>query len=562
MMKGITHKGLKFGDSIRNAMPIVAVGALFFVGAGISGCGDWLGGASGPPALATGTVNVVTILPETEDEVSGASILVDSAPTSSVSPGTLVLAAGSHTISAILAGYTATPVTVTVTEGATTDKAVVLTPKLVGLAVHQGRLYPGAAQFSLTYERILTKDVELVVDAAVAGGGLMGKATVSDVLNEAIGNGRTLSWKDEDACKAPKKVIAALDKTVRMGAWCWPSIEQEHNKTLAQSAWVPQGITSSDDAAADGTYDSRNVVLVSWYGKNAVSDKGLRISFFERPLTEKNVQYKHVLLARPVVSNGKLDLEPILYDGPKFDPAEHDAGGVAWFGDLLYLTAGNKGFHIFDLRRIYRVYDTEESDVLGRRTPDDGRLYGADYDFVMLEVARASQAGNCTRSPQNEEDGICFAGLSLDRSNSPAALVTAEYRSSDEMTKSKVGVRIVRWNLASSGELDMTENQVSSDGTFLTPTRRVQGVVMNKNEFYFSTTGNEARYYYNCYEKVGDGLNPVYKTWPQGSEAISYWASMDRLWSLTERTSKEEGEGRMVFWVYPNEMTTRCAGSV
>lgn len=508
-------------------------------------------GCSGGGRPTTASVNVVTVFSDSdvENELTGATIVVDSVLTSIVNAGTLVLPIGPHTISASLEGYIADPVSVTVTEGDTTDVRVALMLNILGFSGQQGKIDSSTASFNLTYEHVMTPDIEAAIEQALADGSLIEHATVSDVI-VASRDARKLRWKSSAACAGPRKVIASLDQKVHVGAWCWESDDQESSEDLDSSEWVPQGITSSEDASAAGTYEGLHVTLVSWYGKNNALRKGARISFLETPGADQDTHYKHVLLATPYISNGKLNLKAEFADASAED-ALH-AGGMAWYGNLLYVADTKNGFRIFDMRRIYRVSETPESDVLGRRSPDNGKIYGADYDFVLLEVGHTTQnihdANKC-QIAKVESEALCFSSVSLDRSSNPPALVTSEYRNKDEMKASDVGMRIVRWNLnTGSDDLEMGNGgQITSDDTFLTPTKLVQGAFMKGKEFYLSTTqGAEGIFYY---EKDGDGKNPTSMPWPNGGEALSYWPSMERLWSVTERPGK-----RMIFWVYTSEM--------
>jgi hypothetical protein len=82
------------------------------------------------------------------------------------------------------------------------------------------------------------------------------------------------------------------------------------------SYWYPQGITGSADAAADGIVDGRRSLLVSWYSNNG---KGARISFVNADQLA-SATYRHVLLV-----------------DRKLRPITTHAGGIAWFGNYLYV---------------------------------------------------------------------------------------------------------------------------------------------------------------------------------------------------------------------------------
>lgn len=109
--------------------------------------------------------------------------------------------------------------------------------------------------------------------------------------------------------------------------------------------WYPQGITTSADAYGDGKYDGDVVTLVSWHSDKYDSGKrGVRISFIDSNDPD-SLSYRNVLLVEPS-SDGSANFAAI--------PKLH-AGGMFWYGNLLYVVDTRKGIRVFDLEHIYQV---------------------------------------------------------------------------------------------------------------------------------------------------------------------------------------------------------------
>lgn len=139
-------------------------------------------------------------------------------------------------------------------------------------------------------------------------------------------------------------------------AWTWNSGDYETTK------WVPQGITSSADALDKGTWNDREAWIVSWHRDDGGS---VRISLMDRETHE----YRHVLLVDPTADD---DFEAI---------AIH-AGGIVWYGDVLFVVDTSIGIRAFDLDNIWEV---EIADGVGKM--DAGEGFSADgYRYVLPQV--------------------------------------------------------------------------------------------------------------------------------------------------------------------------------
>ncbi|MGW8703373.1 hypothetical protein ACWGOK_41805, partial [Streptomyces eurythermus] len=130
--------------------------------------------------------------------------------------------------------------------------------------------------------------------------------------------------------------------------------------------WIPQGVTTSADAYGNGVYPeggSNKAVLVSWYfetnpdGTGADDyplDKGLRLTFVNYNSASAPT-YRHVLLVEPVKTAG---------GEFSFNPIRKHAGGILWYGNLLYVVDTFKGLRVFDLNTLFQV-DTTQQDSCG-----------------------------------------------------------------------------------------------------------------------------------------------------------------------------------------------------
>ncbi|KAF2470857.1 uncharacterized protein BDR25DRAFT_314054 [Lindgomyces ingoldianus] len=124
--------------------------------------------------------------------------------------------------------------------------------------------------------------------------------------------------------------------------------------------WYPQGITTSADAYEKGDFDGHRVHLVSWHSDNYDDGKrGARVAFVNRgPGGTK--KYRHVLLVQP---KGEDDFEAI---------TGLHAGGILWYGTLIYVVDTTGGLRVFDLAHMYQV-DGNIKDNIGK----SGTKYGA-----------------------------------------------------------------------------------------------------------------------------------------------------------------------------------------
>lgn len=166
---------------------------------------------------------------------------------------------------------------------------------------------------------------------------LVKKATVADVFND--GNHKMTT--DSAGRKAWEKKASFNDMDTKK--------------------WVPQGISSTADASAGGTYQGKDGWLVSWHRDD---DKSARVTFVNRA----NDKYRHVLLVYPHAADN-------------FRAVPVHAGGIMWYGDKLWVVDTNNGIRVFDLSNIWQV---GSGDGVGKKS--GGGYSAAGYKYVIPQI--------------------------------------------------------------------------------------------------------------------------------------------------------------------------------
>jgi len=274
--------------------------------------------------------------------------------------------------------------------------------------------------------------------------------------------------------------------------------------------WIPQGITGSGDGVEGGRVDGRRVLLASWYydgekDPGSAAQKGVRIAVVDA--TEpSDVRYRFVLLVEPVMDGER----------PTFGPVPIHAGGVAWVGDLLYVVDTTRGLRAFDLTRMLRV--EADLDAIGY-DPGSGNYHAHGYAYVLPQVGAYAQASSC--SPR-------FSYVALDRTSSPASLVTGEYDADS------VHGRLYRWPLETSGRLRRVgeAGRVIADGAWFSSHSHVQGGLAHDGTFWLSSSkpaGAGGILY-----RTAEGSASADLGWSDTPENLSYDPTDGLLWSLSE----------------------------
>jgi hypothetical protein len=287
--------------------------------------------------------------------------------------------------------------------------------------------------------------------------------------------------------------------------------------------WFNQGVSGSSDAYDDGLFEGRHLLLSAWYSKNASPIRGTRLTIAD--ITDlQDVRYVHVLLAEAV-------------DGPDFESLKQGegslhAGGIVWYGDLLYVAHTSRGFRVFDMTRIIPATRVDDPDAIG---VDGADIHAAGIRFVALQTA-------WYRTDDDVESvSLSFAGL--DRSTDPPTLISGEYQRADFTS------RLVRWPMDPTSdwmvEADDTPGRVRASATYFAGQRRLQGVASWNGDLVMSASSQEPEFDENEIEgpdnhnegrlfRASVGGQSEESPWVDGAEDLYLDRTEDRVWTTSE----------------------------
>ncbi|KAF9895229.1 hypothetical protein FE257_000131 [Aspergillus nanangensis] len=306
------------------------------------------------------------------------------------------------------------------------------------------------------------------------------KATVSEVLDSA----------NRDIITGPVPGEPSEE-------WLWDN--GDYNTTK----WIPQGISSSGDALAVGTYEGRNVWLVSWYQDEG--DKNVRISFIDR----ETHKYRHVLLVEPTADDD-------------FKSVPIHAGGIAWYGNALYVVDTDNGFRVFDMDNIFEV---DIADGVGK----NGDGWSANtYRFVLPQIRSYSW------SDLQPDSAFRHSWVALDRLDSPDTMLVGEYQPDD----AKVPIRLVKY------PLDYTTRRLRNTGGVVTATwaycvnvLRMQGGFSRNDTFYLGRSNGDTNGGDLFTWSPGETNVPM-SFFPPGNEDMSYNEAKGEWYTITEHADQ------------------------
>ncbi len=315
-----------------------------------------------------------------------------------------------------------------------------------------------------------------------------------------------------EACDGRVGIDVLLDNLDRRGRRCWAPARKTgvgvtwERRDRGDKRWWPQGVTSTADASETETVNGRRVLLVSWYAKTIDGvGQGTRISFIDL----KTRRYRHVLLARPVVNE----------DGVSLQPLKAHAGGIVWSGPYLHVAATRKGFHTLRLADLVRVPDALKEQAFG-------------YDYVLPARFSYSAFNDETHEP------LRYSFISLDRSGGELALVAGEYGRGSQTT------RLARYPLDPASHHLITGEDGFSRPLLLDEKGEagMQGAVVVDGQWYVTASCGPVGLG-SMYVGTPGEFRRIRWAWPIGPEDLTYWPSTDTFWSVSEWPWRR--------WVFP-----------
>jgi hypothetical protein len=300
-------------------------------------------------------------------------------------------------------------------------------------------------------------------------------------------------------------------------AWAF---DQDDRETLK---WRPQGIAC--DLYANTYGMGRKYIVVSWYNYNddVGGIYGTRLSFINIYTWE----YCHVLLVQP--SDGDKD----------FEAADGHAGGIAWYGDYIYVASKNTGFQVYNINHLMRAKDNPAKDKVGIYS--DG-FYAYDYKYFLPQTGVYN-----LNEKFNTEMVFSFVSIVRGNSETPDCLLSGEFDDNQSHP-----TRLSKWALDSSGLLSPFIEQPFGTKKIYLDKESVQGAAEALGYYWFSQSGNPSgEGYHNLLHQLSRvaqiGSSVTVEAWPKGAEDLDFDDSDNSLWCLTEYESNKSSGARKIF---------------
>lgn len=392
------------------------------------------------------------------------------------------------------------------------------------------------------------------------------KLGVQNILAQAPRQGTVSNGK---ACNSHAIDTAKQRPDVHF-SFCWDASD---NAASGNYEWTPQGVTTVADAQADKYWGSVQPVVTTWYQQqhgSAVGQKckykknrkwaeqtcvkGVRISIIN-PNTGK---YAHVLLVYPTVNaSGNASYMSVRTKQDSSHGSLH-AGGVAWYGNYLYVADTARGLRVFDMRYIFDLKAAGDKANISDKTKigrQEGKFYSYGYRYVMPEVAAYTNSAPRTATGKyecrnNSSPNTSF--VSVDRTGTDH-LVTGEYC---DRAKGDTDGRVATWPLnGANGQPRLNATCISSlpghsqipcwhaDSAYAMPTDHIQGAARYDGTWFMNQSrGSSAGALLQADQPDSATgllrpLAPGHYT-AIGPEDLSYWPGADAnrsgLWTLTE----------------------------
>ena len=314
--------------------------------------------------------------------------------------------------------------------------------------------------------------------------------------------------------------------------------------------WTPQAVTTVADAQDDQDWNGTKPLLVSWTDDDSEAVKGVRVTFID----SATGKYQHVLLVYPFINaSGNPSYMSLRTQQDSTGVSLH-AGGMAWYGNYLYVADTDRGFRVFDMRYIFDLQsaangDTTDKLQIGRQ---NGIYYGHGYRYVMPEVAAWTNvvdrdpAKKCTVNAGSPT----FSFVGLDRSGADH-LTTGEFCADLNGTAPADDKgRVAGWPVIGTGD-SAGQPEVGGDGlwradsAFRLPIGNIQGAVRDNGVWYLSRSQGSTTSGQLITTNAASGTTGTLtlggnstRTVAIGPEDLSFWSSFNGgqnvIWTVTE----------------------------
>ncbi|MFA1541320.1 hypothetical protein [Actinomadura monticuli] len=287
-----------------------------------------------------------------------------------------------------------------------------------------------------------------------------------------------------------------------------------NKKDTATRSWVPQGVTTVSDATAGERWAGGvRPILVSWHDSGKV-----RLTFVD----PGRRTYRHVLLVAPKMEHGRATYSDI---------GIH-AGGIAWYGEKVYVADTRHGVREFDMREIFDLSRSRAGSTghPGRVGLHHGKYYGHGFRYVMPQTSSWEFAHGRVGARCRGTGPLRMSWISVDRTTSPHSLVAGEYC----RPKWPRG-RVVTWRLAALAGGGPVR---PSWGAGL-PADRIQGGVRTNGRWWFTQSHSGKRGTLLTTRPTSRGWSKVKRrTISYGPEDLSCYRGRHRIWTVAEHANR------------------------
>lgn len=285
--------------------------------------------------------------------------------------------------------------------------------------------------------------------------------------------------------------------------------------------WVPQGVTTVSDAEADEQWaGGGRPILVSWHDSGRI-----RLTFAD----PGRRTYRHVLLVHPTMKG----------DRPTYDDIGIHAGGIAWYGNKLYVADTRHGVREFDMRQIY---DLGKSKAGSTNSParvglHGGTYYAHGYRYVMPQTGSWRFAHGKVGPGCRGDGPLRMSWIAVDRTARRHVLIAGEWC----RPKGPRG-RVVTWPLAAfSGT-----GTVHATWAAPLPGDRIQGGVRANGHWWFTKgRGRRRGKLLMTHRDRRDWDRVKRRTISHGPEDLSCYRGRHRIWTVAEYARKR------ALWSFP-----------